>query len=309
MRRKIVKHGSSTLTVSIPTKWAKKQGLVQGSELNIEESDSSLIISKGEVKPQEKEVEIELEHGGRYTKRAMVNFYRLGYDSIKIHYSNREVIDTINRTLQDYMGFDIVEQTKGTCHIKEVAKVSKDDFDQMFMRFLRITSVMFSEGMEAVLQKRYDDLNEYIALESVQNRFYLVCLRIIAKFGREVTTSPESMTLLIRNLEDVADIVKYTYREIIKNKGCSKETESFMKEVFSLFNLVPSLYSKFDEAKGNRIMDEKKRLILKSETLLRKVSRNELMLMHYLIDILITIFYIESPLFGIYITGKSIKKD
>jgi len=307
MRRKINRVGQSTLTVSIPSKWAKLHNLKKGSEINLEEYDNSLVISKGEVKPLEKETEIELEHGGRYTRRAMVNFYRLGYDSIKVRYSNKEVIETINKTMHDYMGFEIVEQSRGFCHIKEVGKVSKEDFQQMFTRYLRITSTIFSEGMAAISEKRYSDLKEYLDMESLQNRFYLVCLRIISKFGKEVTKSPESMTLLIRNLEDLADIAKYTYREIIKNEGCSREVESFIKETFKLMEIIYSLCFKFDENKANLIMQQKEKLLVKANDLLRKADRKELLIVHYTIDILIHFFYAESPIFGIYLADKLIK--
>jgi phosphate uptake regulator len=307
MKRKINRVGQNTLTVSIPSRWAKQHNLKAGSEINLEEFDSSLVISKGEVKPVEKEAEMTIEHGGRYVKRALVNFYRLGYDSIKIHYSNKEVIETIKKVLPDYMGFEIVEQSRGFCHIKEVGKVSKEDFQQMLMRYIRITSTIFKEGMNAISEKRYDDLKEYIDMESLQNRFYLVCLRIISKYSHEVTNSPESMTLLVRNLEDLADLAKYIYREIIKNNGCSKEVESFMKEIFRLMDIIYSLFLKFEEDKANQIIQQKEKLLVKANELLKKADRKELLIVHYAIDILIHFFYAESPMFGIYLTDKLIK--
>ena len=35
MKRKVVKHGTSTLTVSLPSLWAKEYGLKPGDELRI----------------------------------------------------------------------------------------------------------------------------------------------------------------------------------------------------------------------------------------------------------------------------------
>ena len=49
MKRKVVKHGPSTLIISIPSGWAKKYSVKQGDELDVDEQGSRLIIdNKGE---------------------------------------------------------------------------------------------------------------------------------------------------------------------------------------------------------------------------------------------------------------------
>ena len=52
MKRKIVQHGSSSLTVSIPYKWIQKYNLNKGDEINIEENGNSLILSSDNRKVQ-----------------------------------------------------------------------------------------------------------------------------------------------------------------------------------------------------------------------------------------------------------------
>ena len=44
MRRKIVQHGPATLTLSLPSGWAKKWGIKKGSELEVEELGKELRI-------------------------------------------------------------------------------------------------------------------------------------------------------------------------------------------------------------------------------------------------------------------------
>ena len=45
MKRKIVKHGNSTLTVSLPSKWAKNNSLKQGDEIDVIENGKELILN------------------------------------------------------------------------------------------------------------------------------------------------------------------------------------------------------------------------------------------------------------------------
>ena len=44
LRRRVVLHGPSTLTISIPTKWAKKHGIKKGDELEVKELNNALIV-------------------------------------------------------------------------------------------------------------------------------------------------------------------------------------------------------------------------------------------------------------------------
>jgi len=44
MKRKIIKLGTATLVVSLPSKWTKKFNLKSGNDLELEEANSNLII-------------------------------------------------------------------------------------------------------------------------------------------------------------------------------------------------------------------------------------------------------------------------
>ena len=45
MIRKLVKHGPSTLIVSLPAKWVKKMGLKAGDEVAVDEEDNQVTVS------------------------------------------------------------------------------------------------------------------------------------------------------------------------------------------------------------------------------------------------------------------------
>ena len=45
MKRRIVKQGAATMTISLPAPWIKKFGLKEGDELNIEEKGKLIEIT------------------------------------------------------------------------------------------------------------------------------------------------------------------------------------------------------------------------------------------------------------------------
>ena len=48
MKRKVNLVGSSTLTVSLPTAWAKERGIKKGDELNVSWDDQAVVFSIAE---------------------------------------------------------------------------------------------------------------------------------------------------------------------------------------------------------------------------------------------------------------------
>ncbi|MBW2987388.1 AbrB/MazE/SpoVT family DNA-binding domain-containing protein, partial [Candidatus Woesearchaeota archaeon] len=45
MKRKVVKQGSATLTVSLPTSWTKKYNIKPGDEIEMEVQDKAILIT------------------------------------------------------------------------------------------------------------------------------------------------------------------------------------------------------------------------------------------------------------------------
>ena len=58
MKRKIVKHGPISLTVSLPSKWVKKRNLKAGDEVEVEEHNNGLFIGDFNNKKEHTKKEI-----------------------------------------------------------------------------------------------------------------------------------------------------------------------------------------------------------------------------------------------------------
>ncbi len=63
MRRKIIKQGHNTLTITLPSKWAKNFNLKSGDEIEIIERDNGLFLST-EKKQESNKVQIDINDMG-----------------------------------------------------------------------------------------------------------------------------------------------------------------------------------------------------------------------------------------------------
>ena len=164
MRRKIVKHGPSSLTISLPMKWAKKQGLKPGDELEIEEQDYGLVINK-DLPQKERTAEINLtKESERYVRSHIGRLYRYGFTKVVIRFDDPELIKKIKHSTNNLIGADIVDLEKNKCIIKMFPIEEFDiGIDKQLVKIFSTLKYMFSlvkEDMESDEFKREETLNE-----------------------------------------------------------------------------------------------------------------------------------------------------
>ena len=92
MKRKVNRVGTNTLTVSLPSKWAKNHNVNAGDDIDLEESDTSLVISKTNIVRQGKKAKVDATKLGRIFNRTLLALYQHGYDEIKIHFDDPKII-------------------------------------------------------------------------------------------------------------------------------------------------------------------------------------------------------------------------
>ena len=98
MKRKIIKQGHNTLTITLPSKWVKKLNINERDEIDVNEENNNLIISAKENN-EEKKASFDITGFTiplfwRYFQSA----YRAGCDEIKIMFdpSQKEYEDAFH---------------------------------------------------------------------------------------------------------------------------------------------------------------------------------------------------------------------
>ena len=87
MKRKLIQHGNSSLTVVLPRKWIKENNLSKGGEVDIDLSENNLVIGT-EARYPSKALSINVQ-GMKYSlSRIVTACYKSGYDDIHINFSS-----------------------------------------------------------------------------------------------------------------------------------------------------------------------------------------------------------------------------
>jgi len=161
--RKIQKVGYSTLSVSIPMNWAKRTGIQKGDVVFIsEENDGALRITPEPTKAEDSSVYVVNVDNCDNTKvleRVIVGNYVLGRNLIRVESSRRlmrEQIESIRQVTQRLLGIGIIEESDR--HLLLQCSIDPKNFplETVIKRLHIITSIMFKESIDALIDKLLD---------------------------------------------------------------------------------------------------------------------------------------------------------
>ena len=182
MKRKIVQHGCSSLTVTLPSDWVKKFGLKKGDEVDIDVAGSRLMISTRHEIESPKKV-VNTTEFGLFTKNNLTHLYMLGYDEIEVVYQDEKSLSEIKNRIPECIGYEIIDQKTNKIFIKSIAHTLEEDFDILLRKSWLITNQMADEVYEAVKNQEFFKLKEIRHLEFMNNKFTMTCVRILNKRG------------------------------------------------------------------------------------------------------------------------------
>src|SRR3989344_3215630 len=149
MKRKIIKQGVNTLTLSLPSDWTKRLNLKPGDEVEVEERGTALNIST-EGTPQIEEISVDV--SGllpRLADRFMARSYQKGYDKISIKFDDPELMLAIKNKVPELMGFEILRIEKNEMEIQAITRELELEFDVMVRRAFLILMDMAKTCQDA----------------------------------------------------------------------------------------------------------------------------------------------------------------
>ena len=240
MRRKIIKLGTSTLVVSLPSAWAREQHLKAGAEISLEESGTGLLLSAG-AKSAAISTEICLTHMSESSIRTLItNTYRAGYDRITVTFEKPEQLSTLRDVIRTRLiGFEIVENAEKHCLVENITEPSGDQFDKIFRKELFAIEefVALTEKRLAKSEKHLD----YQSLEETIQKYDNFCRRIIVK---EAIGSPRAqflwtfLGLLLHAQRELYHLHRFLDKKEVIHESHAKQ----LKHVRSVFDLLQRAY-------------------------------------------------------------------
>src|SRR3989338_5310335 len=235
-QRKLIQHGTSSLTVALPIRWIKTRNLVKGNPVFVHEEGNKLIISTDETVKIGR-ISVDVTDLDRTSILLYVqSLYRFCYDEIEVHFNKPTIIhhrtkketsvsSVIHQIINRCIGAEIIEQTKNKIIIKHLTKESEDDFKVVLRRIMLLLKdviVSFNDGVKnndknilETIEEKHDTLN----------KFTNYCLRLLNKYGYPDVKQTSMYFHIIASIDKVVDPIKYATRDFLEyNKKPKKET-------------------------------------------------------------------------------------
>lgn len=285
MIRKIIKQGHNTLTITLPTEWAKKFNLVAGSEIDVSERDNGLFIST-QKNGKKKTAEFDISGMDIPTiwKYFMV-VYREGYDevivrfnpedeyespykfftihAIDIKYGNTKprehtTVETIQEITNRFIGFEVVEHHKDFVVIKDMAELSSKEFDSSLRRVFLLIQQMAEEISEAIKTNKHETLRHTHDIDINVDKFHDYCIRVLNKTGFKETKKTNLLFSFLYLLEMLGDELKNIAFHIIDDmKNNSLDNLKQPGEI--IIEQINKLYDLFYNFSKEKVVEMSKR--------------------------------------------------
>ncbi|HLD98400.1 MAG TPA: AbrB/MazE/SpoVT family DNA-binding domain-containing protein [Candidatus Nanoarchaeia archaeon] len=299
MKRKLVKQGSATLMISLPSKWIKLNELDKGSEIDLVEKDNQLIISK-DINGTKKEIIINISSLTESSIRTIItNTYRIGYGSILLNYANKDYFKIINEVVnKNLIGFEIIKKSDKSCRIENITEPTKEQFDNIFSKVLSNINELY----EVAVKNLEGGKEEFEDIERNIQKFDNFCRRVISK---ESLDNKELLlafhTGLIHAQRDIYLMLKYIEKTKIKS---DKNLTDLLKESRKMFDLLVDGYKNKDIKTLEKIHEKEKEIIYKKGYSLLEKSK-EPVIIHHLLDSIRNLYLASSPLMGSSLVVRS----
>ncbi|MBW3022912.1 AbrB/MazE/SpoVT family DNA-binding domain-containing protein [Candidatus Woesearchaeota archaeon] len=270
IKRKVVKHGPSTLIISLPSEWAKKNSISQGAELEVSEKGKELIVSPSGAVETPLEADIDVTPLDRSSILFYIrSFYRKGYHRLNVKFDNQTtthyrsgkkagVLSTIHKEVNNLIGIEVTQQGHNSCVIRDLSSATGAEFEGVLKRLF----VLFLESLKDVADDiEKNDLSSLLTIEEKHDtitKFASYCLRILNRRKYKEEKEIPFLYHTILTIDVMIDIMKYFSRAVIeKNQKFGKESAELMHSLTELFDKTKDIYENFELEKVHDLQEKR----------------------------------------------------
>jgi len=299
MKRKVVKHGSATLTISLPSRWVKKYGIKSGDELEIVEDKGNLVVVTSRDVKSVREAHISLDDYGSMSGRAIRALFKGGVDMVRVSYNHPTRLSEIETNLVELIGFEIMQQSANGCTLQEVSGFSdQTELGPVINRTFMVLISIVDDFADCVKGNDKDLLQSIVQRDATINKFANHCRRLINKKGLNKIKDVPMVYYIVEELENLGDEYKYLAKYILdeKVKLSNKEILQIIEMLNKLVKQFVSLYSKFTPDKAKDFGEENGKLRARINKAMKTTSAQETRIFSYLSNIATIINNMVGPL-------------
>ncbi len=207
VKRKAIQLSRQTLVVSLPSAWVKQYGIVKGQDIDILAQGPRLVISSEGSSGEPKILKAKQGRLGKLLHRFIFKAYQHGVDEIHLDIEDPSVMGPLKNKLHELIGYEITQQSKNHCVIKDISGQNSSEFNDAMGRLFLITKNLLSDSTEALKNGAQDQIPLLIERDQDVNKFANFCLRLLSKTNGRMEHS-EVFFHLILTLERIGDGIK-----------------------------------------------------------------------------------------------------
>ncbi len=274
--RKIIQLGEDTLVVSLPSAWARQHKLKKGDELEAEEQGPKLVFyPKSEAKPGA--VSVDVSGTEPVTKRILGALYKAGYDEFEVKFETMEELSAIKAVMDEFIGFEIIEEGKNHVVIRNVSHIIPDEFENIRRKMIFVVATMADDSLAAIISGDLKKLQFIAEMDEDVNKYNDFCRRVLNTLGHKVVKRTAPSYYIVEQLERIGD----SYRDICKYCSGSKvkisaDTAAAYKDVNDFLKQFQRAFGKFDLKTVAGFAKTHYELVNELNKLLQKADKKEL---------------------------------
>tara|TARA_Y100000310_G_scaffold285586_1_gene309163 strand:- start:998 stop:1999 length:1002 start_codon:yes stop_codon:yes gene_type:complete len=309
LKRKIIKQGHNTLTITLPSAWVKRFNLEAGKEIDLIEKNNGLFIST-EKNNDEKRTEFNITDMDTSTIwKYFMAVYREGYDEVLVKFDpkmklenpykfftqhrldlrygketqKRNIVSALQGFVSRFIGFEIVEHGKDFILIKEMGDLTSKEFDNSLRRIFLLLQDMAETTFEAIIKNDRELVVNMHDVDINLDKFHDYCIRILNKIGNKEPRKSELLFSTLYLLEMIGDEFKQVAHHLLQDfpKAKFDNVKKLAELVKEQLDIYCSLFYKFDLDKVKQISNTDKTVYLSVSEMYKKTSNNEKEVFHH----------------------------
>jgi phosphate uptake regulator len=285
MERKVVKHGASTLTISLPSKWAKNNKIKNGDSLNVEVAKERLIISSSDERHFE---EVETTLTGKeewYVTRILRHLYTSGYDEVKVNYCSLEQLSLIRKAITKLTGMEIVESKPKYCLLKCVISSDDSDYAQLVDRIFWLIHSQFEYFQEDCRKGKPSMAKEVAEIHITVLKLNNLCRRMINKKLLYDSIISKYVYWFLTSLLNISSFILYAYDYLSKSNKINLSEREFklIKDASDFYYTLILSYKNLNIEKTREFFEKREDLF---DEVLEVLRDKNPIISHYFLDIL-----------------------
>ena len=303
MKRKVIKQGHNTLTITIPSKWAKRFNLSAGDEIDLTERENGLFISTERrnelLKTELVMTDLDIPTVWKY----FMAIYREGYDEITAKFdinstwdspykffiqhkldnkygkeiAKKTPVEFLQELVNRFIGYEIINYGKDFVIIKEMSEPTSREFDNALRRVFLLLQQMAEEICDSLNNNNVKTLSHIHDIDTNLDKFHDYCIRILNKIGNKDLKKTSLLFSTLYFLELIGDEFKNISHHLIYDfqKDNYKNIKDVTESIKQQFDLFYEIFYKFNKEKVIQMSELDKGRYFNVEEVYKKVKKDE----------------------------------